>query len=391
VTENNNGFEDDKMTKIVYDRKFWVDSLVKISEPVLEALANGKLKATMPVEGESDRSNFTYLEALGRTLTGIAPWLECKDLEGDEEALRQKFCILSRKAIDSATDPASPDFMNFSYEYQPIVDAAFFAHGILRAPTELWEKLEERVKVNLINALKATRTRKPYFCNWLLFSAMIETALYKMGSDWDPMRVDYAIKQHEQWYVGDGMYGDGPEFHFDYYNSFVIQPMLVDIIRTMGKECDEWGALKESILERAKRYGGILERLISPEGTFPVMGRSMAYRFGAFHHLAQMALQKNLPDGVFSSQVRCGLTAVIDRMLSMPGTFDEKGWLKVGFCGSQPGIGERYISTGSLYLCTAAFLPLGLGPEDEFWSDVPRQWTSQKIWSGKDVKCDHAL
>ena len=375
----------------VYDRKFWVDTLVKISEPVLEALAERRLKVSMPVEGDSDRSNFSHLEAMGRTITGIAPWLECQGLEGEEEKLRQKFCDLARRAIDAATDPNSPDYVNFGYEHQPIVDAAFLAHGILRAPTELLYKLDERVKANLINAFKATRTRKPYFCNWLLFSAMIETALYKMGADWDPMRVDYAIKQHEQWYVGDGMYGDGPKYHFDYYNSFVIQPMLVDIINIAGKEYDEWESLKVTVLERAKRYGGILERLISPEGTFPAVGRSLAYRCGAFHHLSQMALQKNLPDGVYPSQVRGGLTAVINRMLTMPNTFDENGWLRVGFCGSQPGIGERYISTGSLYLCTAAFLPLGLSPEDEFWSDVPRQWTAQKVWFGQDTVCDHAL
>lgn len=374
-----------------YDRKLWVDTLVKISAPVLEALAEGKLKESMPVEGGSDRSNFSHLEALGRTIEGIAPWLECKGLEGEEEALRSRFCDLARRAIDSATDPESPDFVNFSYEYQPIVDAAFLAHGILRAPAELWDKLDRKTKTNLVDALKATRSRKPYFCNWLLFSAMIETALYKMGEDWDPMRVDYAIKQHEHWYVGDGMYGDGPSYHFDYYNSYVIGPMLVYIIKIIGRECAEWETLEVSILKRAKRYGEILERLISPEGTFPVIGRSMAYRSGAFHHLAQMALQKNLPDGVYPSQVRCALTAVINRIFTIPGTFDENGWLKVGFCGSQPGIAEGYISTGSLYLCTAAFLPLGLAPQDEFWSDIPRLWTSQKVWSGMNIKCDHSL
>jgi hypothetical protein len=30
------------------------------------------------------------------------------------------------------------------------------------------------------------------------------------------------LRQHEQWYRGDGIYGDGPEFDWDYYNSFVM-------------------------------------------------------------------------------------------------------------------------------------------------------------------------
>ncbi|HYH04334.1 MAG TPA: DUF2264 domain-containing protein, partial [Bacillota bacterium] len=298
---------------------------------------------------------------------------------------------LARKALDSATDPDSPDFVNFSFSFQPIVDAAFLGHAILRAPHELWQKLGDRVKTNLINGLKATRTRKPHFNNWLLFSAMIETALFRMGTDWDQMRIDYALRQHEQWYLGDGFYSDGPEYHWDYYNSYVIQPMLVDIIHNVRSAYPEWAELEPAILKRARRYGAIQERLVSPEGTFPPIGRSLAYRTGALQHLAQMALQHNLPQGVTPAQVRCALTAVIKRMLEAPGTFDEQGWLTVGFCGKQPDIGEMYISTGSLYLCTTGFLPLGLPPQDPFWADPPRDWTAKKIWSGENAFVDHAL
>lgn len=182
----------------------------------------------MPVEGVGDpryaRHHFSHLEALGRTLVGVAPWLECKGLEGEEEKLRAEFADMCRKAIDAATDPASPDYVNWSFSFQPIVDGAFLCHAVLRAPTELWEKLDDRVKKNLVAGLQATRGRKPHFNNWLLFSAMIETGLRLMGdAGWDHMRVDYALKQHMQWYKGDGVYGDGPDFHFDYYNSLVIQ------------------------------------------------------------------------------------------------------------------------------------------------------------------------
>ena len=49
------------------------------------------------------------------------------------------------------------------------------------------------------------------------------------------------------------------------------------------------------IEDRPRRYAAIQERLISPEGTFPAIGRSLAYSFGAFHHLAEMALRGNSP------------------------------------------------------------------------------------------------
>jgi hypothetical protein len=377
------------------ERKYWVDTLIQIAGPVLEAMAARQLKGTMPVEGvgdeRHDRKHFSHLEAIARTLVGAAPWLESSPIDPEEQKLRQKYAELARRSIDAATDPESPDYVNFSYSYQPIVDAAFLCHAILRAPNELWHKLDARVKTNLVAGLKATRSRKPFFNNWLLFGAMIETGLCLMEEDWDRMRIDYALRQHEQWYVGDGAYADGPEFHWDYYNSFVIQPMLVDIIQQVSPEYPEWEALKPAILKRARRYGEVLERFIAPDGTFPPIGRSLAYRFGALQHLAQMALQHSLGEGVYPSQVRSALTAVIRRTMQVDGNFDENGWLKVGFCGSQLQVGEMYISTGSLYLCSAVFLPLGLSPEDEFWSDEPRDWTSKKMWSGQPATLDHAL
>ena len=222
------------------EREYWYRTAVRIARPVLAALAGRTLKASMPVEGAGDprydRKHFTYLEALARTLAGIAPWLECRGLEGEEEVLRAEMAALARSAVDAATDPASPDFLDFGFSFQPIVEAAFLGHALLRAPGELLEKLDPRVKGNLEAAFRATRSRKPHFNNWLLFAAMVEAGLSRLGAEWDRMRVDYAFRQHEEWYAGDGIYGDGPDFHWDYYNSYVIQPMLVDLVDALGNE-----------------------------------------------------------------------------------------------------------------------------------------------------------
>ncbi len=229
------------------------------------------------------------------------------------------------------------------------------------------------------------------FSNWLLFSATVEAALARLGATWDRMRVDYALRQHDQWYKGDGVYGDGPAFHWDYYNSFVIQPMLLDVLDVCRDEMPAWKELAGRVEVRARRHAAILERLIAPDGTFPAIGRSIAYRFGAFQLLAQMALRKALPDEVSPAQVRGALSAIIRRSIEAPGTFDAGGWLRIGFCGHQPGIGETYISTGSLYLCTVGLLPLGLAPADPFWSGPAAPWTSVKAWSGQPFPIDHAL
>jgi len=377
------------------DREYWVKMLSRIALPPLEALAANKLVERMPVEAAAGmlegRKRVTYLEALGRTLAGIAPWLELGEDSTAEGQARKKFMALSAAAIQNAVTPSSPGYMNFTEGGQPLVDAAFLAHALLRAPRQLWGNLDMSTQEHLVRALQATRVIKPPYSNWLLFTAMVEAALLKFTGQYDAVRVDYALKQHEVWYKGDGVYGDGPDFHFDYYNSFVIHPMLVDIVQTVHGAT---GTMKETLdvaLRRAARYAAIQERLISPEGTFPPVGRSIAYRCGAFQLLGQMALQKQLPTGLSGAQVRSALTAVVKRSLEAPGTFDAAGWLTIGFCGHQPEVGEGYISTGSLYLCTVAFLPLGLPVSDEFWSAPFMDWTSKKAYAGKPFSIDHAL
>jgi hypothetical protein len=375
------------------DRAIWIGHMRKLADPVLKNLAAGTLKARMPVEqaAGAKRQNVTHLEALGRLLAGLAPWIELAADASAEGRLRAEYADLARRAIARAVDPSSPDFLNFTRERQPLVDAAFLAQALLRAPRSLRAALDPATRQNVIAALESSRVILPGFNNWLLFSATVEAALAALGAKWDRMRVDYALRQHDQWYKGDGVYGDGPAFHWDYYNSFVIQPMLLDVLDATRDEMPAWKELSIRVDERARRYAAVLERLIAPDGSFPAIGRSLAYRCGAFQLLASIALRHALPEGVSPAQVRGALTAVMRRTLEAPGTFDADGWLRIGFCGHQPGVGETYISTGSLYLCSVAFLPLGLDANDLFWSAPSQPWTSVRAWSGQTFPIDHAL
>ena len=379
----------------ISDREYWSGLLTRIATPVLESLSKGELKKNMPVEcrpgHEVDRRKVTYLEAYGRLMAGMAPWLELGSDETEEGRVRGKMILLAQKSLKMAVDPQSPDFMNFTENQQPVVDAAFLALAILRAPNVLWQQMDGATRQQLVTTMKSSRVITPGYNNWLLFSAMVETFLLFAGEQADELRVDLAVRKMMEWYKGDGMYGDGPDFHYDYYNSFVIQPMLLTILKEWMKHGRKQEKNFEIALTRAKRYADIQEKLISPEGTFPAIGRSLPYRFGCFHHLAQMALDHQLSDKLKPAQVRCALSAVIRRMAEAPGMFDANGWLTIGFFGHQPGIGESYISTGSLYLCTVGLLPLGLPASDPFWSDAPADWTAKKIWGGQNYPADHAI
>ena len=375
------------------DRAFWLGAALRIASPVVTSLARGELKRRLPVQtGREDRQAYAPLEAFGRTLTGLAPWLELEADASPEGRQRAEWVGLVNRGLALAVDPASPDFMNFKEGGQPLVDAAFLALGLLRAPVSLLRGMAPETRAHLVAALRDTRRIKPGYNNWLLFSAMVEALFLEMGEEWDAMRVDLALRTLAGWYVGDGFFKDGPEYHHDYYNSFVIQPFMRTILETLRRHEIKGYEGTHALLEQTTvRYSEVLERSISPEGTFPLYGRSIGYRFGAFHLLAQVALERRLPETLAPGAVRSALGAAIRRSLEAPGTFDDEGFLRPGFAGHQPGLMERYICRGSLYLCCAVFLPLGLGPADAFWSQPPADWTSKRAWAGADLPPDRAM
>lgn len=379
-----------------HDRDYWVETLYKISYPVISNMAAGTLKKNMPLElapGYSlNARSVTYMEAVGRTMAGIAPWLALPDDNTPEGRKRKSIRDLLVKGLAHSVDPNHADYLNFRTEHQPIVDAAFIVHGFLRAPN-LWTALDTVTRNRFITEFKSLRNRQPGNNNWLLFAGITEAFLAKVGADADTTRMFNAWRKFEDWYVGDGWYSDGERFAMDYYNSFVIHPMLVDMLAVMVEKKMVPETEYAKALKRMVRYAEYLERSISPDGYFPVFGRSMAYRNAAFQALSQVALMEKLPEFIQPAQVRCGLTKVIQHIFEQEGTFSANGWLQLGFAGHQPEIADTYTSTGSLYLCTVGFLPLGLPANSPFWTTPAADWTAKKIWNGtparKDYKVDY--
>lgn len=374
-------------------RVFWIDTLSKIAEPILLNIYNDNLKKNMSVECKNDkRIKFAYLEAVGRTICAIAPWLELGVDETEEGKLREKFINYAINGIVNICNPNCEDYLIFDGYDQPLVDAAFLAQGILRAKSQIWDKINDKGKHLILNALLKTRSIKPHNNNWLLFASMIEAFFLETTGNCDKDRLMCGVnKFFNEWYVGDGHYSDGEHYRFDYYNSFVIHPMLTEILLILKKHgmYDEKRVRYQ--LNRLKHYSSHLERLISPEGTYPIFGRSMVYRTGVFHALGLSCLLGLYDEEIKPEQVCAALTEVIKRQLCDESNFNDGGWLKLGFNGHQISLAENYINTGSLYLCLTVFLPLGLPKTNRFWSYPPEKWTSIKGWDGQDINLSKPL
>lgn len=381
-------------------RSLWLDTLYRLAVPVLQSGANGSLSQVFPLAHhanlkDSQPNDFMYcLEAACRTLVGISPWLACEGLSGEEAVQQQNIRRLARDTVAVIADPQSPGFLLGSEKHQGLVEAAFLSQALLRAPHILWTPLPKATQDRILAALIAMRRIQPVWNNWLCFSAMVETAIRRFGGTPDMHRLDVCMKMHETWYAGDSMYRDGIVFHCDYYNSYVIHPMLIDILeglQDMPTTGWQWGWVQHDVeWKRAIRYAQIQERTIAPDGTFPVIGRSITYRMAAFQTLALVALHQKLPAEIAPAQVRSALTAVLRRTLLPSKSWTTDGWLTIGLAGNQPNLGETYITSGSVYLTSTGLMPLGLPPSNPFWQDPDQAWTSVKAFAGEDLPADHA-
>lgn len=379
------------------DREYWCSLAYKMAQPVLENMAKGELQKNMQTEfspsfDNRDRS-VVYMETFGRLMDGVAPWLSLPDDNTLEGRQRKQLRAWALSAYRNAVDPASPDYLCWGKSDQNLVDAAFLAESFLRAWDVLWMPLDDVTKQRYIKEFQVLRRIDPPYTNWLLFSSTIESLLAKAGAQFDVFRVNTTCRKVEEWYVGDGWYADGPEFAFDYYSSYVFHAMYLETLQAMidskQKSRLDYRKHYDRALKRAQKHAIILERFISPEGTFPVFGRSITYRLAALQPLALMAWYQTLPKELTNGQVRAALTQVMHRMFDNQENFNKGGYLTIGFCGSQPDVADWYTNNGSLYLTSMAFMPLGLPADHPFWTDAPEPWTQVKAWGGQPFPKDH--
>ena len=380
------------------DRQQWVELCYRIAAPVLENMSKGELQKNMQLElsptWDGRDKRVAYMETFGRLMAGISPWLALPDDDTEEGKMRKQIREWAVLSYKNAVDPDSPDFLLWETKStQRLVDAAYIAESFLRAPEATWQLLDETTQKRYIERFQRLKIVRPAYNNWLLFRGLIEAFLMSVGEDADQYVLTVASNKINEWYLSDGWYSDGAEFSLDYYNAYVIHPMYIEMLEVLNKH-RFWTPISTKLaIKRMQRFNVFMERLISPEGTYPAFGRSVVYRMGAFQTLAMAAWKYGLPEGLSNGQVRSALTAVMNNMFKVEGNFNEKGFLQLGFAAHQPDLSNYYTNNGSLYMTSLVFMPLGLPADHPFWKDAAEPWTSQKAWSGQPFPIDghHSL
>lgn len=381
-----------KKEKTVSDREVWSELCYKIAQPILENMSKGELQKNMNLElsptWDGRNKKVAYMEAFGRLMAGISPWLALPDDDTKEGKMRKQLRDWAVQSYKNAVDPNSPDCLLWEGPTQILVDAAYIAESFMRAPDATWNLLDETTKQRYIDRFIGLRVIRPAYNNWLLFRAMTESFLLSVGEKADQYALTVAVNKINEWYLSDGWYSDGPEFALDYYNSYVIHPMYIEVLEVCNAN-KFWTPISTKLaIKRMQRFNTFLERLISPEGTYPAFGRSVVYRMGAFQTMALAAWKYGLPEGLSNGQVRSALTAVMKNMFAVEGNFDDENYLRLGFAGHQPDLSNYYTNNGSLYMTSLVYMPLGLPADHPFWTSPAEPWTSQKAWTGKEFPID---
>ena len=380
------------------DRSYSLELLNKMASPVLGRMSRGRLQREWQPElsptWDGRNPKVAYLEAFARLIDGIAPWLALPDDASAEGKLRARLRTQAQESYVHSVDPKSPDYLLWASEGQPLVDSAYFTSALLRAPDALWKPLDETTKRRIIAEIQGLRRVSPPYTNWLLFAAMNEAFLLSVGAQWDPVRIDLAVRKFNEWYVGDGWFADGPRFHFDLYNSYVIHPMLTQILEALVATNARFNSLKAPELlplqyKRMQRYAEELERMIGPDGAYAAIGRSLTYRTAAHQPLGLLAWKKKLPARLAEGQARAATMASQRRVFADPSNFNADGFLTIGFTRHQPSLGDVYSNAGSMYIASESLIALGLSANDSYWTAPPQPWTMRLAYSGQDFPKDY--
>ena len=186
------------------DREVWVEQLYQMAAPVLSAMAEGRLQEEMSLEkGTLELSptwdgrdkKVSYMEAFGRLMAGLAPWLSLPDDDSAEGAMRKQLREWALKSYANAVDPDSPDYLGWQSGGQTLVDAAYVVESLYRGFDALWMPLDSLTKARYVKELQGLHRYDPPYTNWLLFVAMEECFLYYIGAPYDSYRIHLALNK----------------------------------------------------------------------------------------------------------------------------------------------------------------------------------------------------
>ena len=303
-------------------------------------------------------------EAWARQLFGLVPFWAGGGTSGFFEGIYQRGLV-------SGTDPESSGYWgDFRDHDQKIIECGAIAYGLLEAPHVLWEPLSEEERGRVARWLAKVDDVSCPEGSWLLFPALVNVALARLGMPYREESIERGLRRVEQYRLSGGWYEDGPTGVPDYYTpfSFYFYGLLcAHALRDVRPEvASRW--------ERgARELAPDFARFFSAKGAAVPYGRSLTYRCAqsAFFSLA-VGLGVDLGDGVDLALAKRIVAANV-AFWNDSRSFDSGGVLSIGYRHPNLHMAEGYNAPGSPYWALKAFACLTLPAQDPFWELDPNE------------------
>jgi hypothetical protein len=354
-------------------KDIWIKYFNKIINPIFNNFNKNNFQEEFIKNAEYGNywdkrpKEWSFMELICRILVGLS-----FHLEKNKELFNQSIKIIYR--IFDEQDKLFINWIHNKENRQPMVEIAYLCQTFLNCP-KLWQEI--KIKNKILKTMEMISLIEPYQNNWILFETLILIFLQKNNIITDKIKnnkIYQNLEQFDKLYIGDGWYSDGKSFMFNYYNSFVIYPFLLQIHLELKHP-----KLK-IIIERMQLQTIFLEKFIHPDGTFPIFGRSPVYRLACFNCLTYLIYYNLLPKELNYGNIRELLTKIIINFFEGNQNFTKENYLTLGFNGNQKEIANNYSNTGSCYLTLIPFMVLNLEDNHPFWKENKEKEKEKSSW-----------
>ena len=347
-----------------WTRQHWVQMFEALIVPVIDNASPGKARQLIPGPRSHHGRVADELEGFTRTFIMAGPYLAGSESPyvGSGEHKRD-VAAFYREGILNGTDSNHPEYWGDIYDYaQHLVEIASLAWSLYLSRNHIWDKFDDAEKQQVAGYLNSCNAVKYHQNNWLLFNVVTNAVLKKLGMPYSQEKIDANIEACEHMYVGSGWYRDGNINRIDYYNAWAFHYYYLIWTILDGESKPE---LADRHRQRVAELTVQMPYFVSGDGSAPIFGRSMIYRFAYLapivlgHYLGAL----DLPVGLL--RTTCNKTM---RFFADQEIITDEGFLGLGFVAPNESILEHYSCGGSPYWAAKAFNALMIPEDDPFWN-----------------------
>lgn len=337
-----------------------IQAVHSLFNPLLPNFSPGNARVQLDASASDWDRTACDLEGYARPLFGLAPLAA----GGGYFDHWDKY----RDGLANGTDPRHAEYWGAVPSMdQRHVEAAAVAYGILVAPKQYWEPLEEAAKRNAIAWLVTSRNGKHGSNNHKFFRILVDLALESIGETVDSAGTEAYLDDMESLYMSEGWYRDGEDpgdtRRIDYYNAFAMH--YYGLFYAVHRPQDK--ARGDRFKERAKRFAPAFLHWFADTGSNVPYGRSLSYRTCVVAFWGYLAVAGVEVDGLPWGTIKGVYLRNLRWWASQP-IARRDGILSLGYAYPNTFMTERYLSTGSPFWAMKAFSPLSLPADHPFWA-----------------------